>query len=62
MSFVNYLKETKGELRHVNWPTRRQATIFTVVVIVLSIFVSLYLGLFDFLFTTVLQEVITYFR
>lgn len=62
MSFINYLKETKGELRHVNWPTRKQATIFTAVVIVLSIFVSLYLGLFDFLFTTVLQEVITYFR
>jgi len=62
MSFITYLKDTKGELKHVNWPTRRQATIFTIVVIVLSIAVSLYLGLFDFLFSTLLQEVIMYFR
>lgn len=58
MSFITYLKETRGELKHVNWPTRRQSIIFTIVVIVLAIFTGLYLGMFDLIFTTLLQEII----
>ena len=49
--FIQYLKDTRGELKHVSWPTQKQATIFTILVVVISIFVSLYLGLFDFIFT-----------
>ena len=47
-----YLKDTRGELRHVAWPTRQQTIIYTVMVALLSVGVSLYLGLFDYLFTT----------
>ena len=46
MKVVDYIKETKTELRHVNWPTKKQAIIFTVVVIAVSIGVSLFLGFF----------------
>lgn len=53
--FVTYLKETKGELKHVSWPTRRQATMFTVVVIVVSLITAAYLGFFDWIFTTLLE-------
>jgi preprotein translocase subunit SecE len=56
--FITYLKETKGEFKHVSWPTRKQATIFTVVVIVVSLLTAAYLGLFDWVFTTILE---TYF-
>ncbi|MDO8590092.1 MAG: preprotein translocase subunit SecE [bacterium] len=55
---INYIKETRGELEHVSWPTRRQSVIFTVVVIVISISVSLFLGFFDYLFSLVLQKFI----
>ena len=52
MSIIQYLKETQGELHHVAWPTRVQTIVFTVMVILLSVGISLYLGLFDFLITT----------
>ena len=46
-----YLKETKGELKHVTWPTKNQAILFTVIVVVFSLVVAIFLGAFDFLFT-----------
>ena len=49
---TDYLRETRAELKHVSWPTQRQAFVFTVLVIGVSILVSLFLGLFDFIFTT----------
>ncbi|OHA85870.1 MAG: preprotein translocase subunit SecE [Candidatus Zambryskibacteria bacterium RIFCSPLOWO2_01_FULL_35_19] len=55
MSIISYLKETKGELSHVNWPTRRQSVIFSVVVIIVSILTALFLGLFDFVFSRILN-------
>lgn len=55
MGLINYLKETKQELQHVSWPTRRQAIAFTVVVIIASLLTALYLGLFDYLFTIGLE-------
>lgn len=55
MGLIQYLNETKAELKHVSWPTRAQAVRFTVAVIVLSIVTAYFLGLFDFLFTKVLD-------
>jgi len=49
--FGEYLKETKGELKHVSWPTKRQAVLFTVVVVVFSIVTAAFLGAFDFILT-----------
>ena len=42
--------ETRAEIRHVTWPTREQAIVYTIGVVVLSLSVSIYLGLFDFVF------------
>ncbi len=50
MALGEYIKETRAELKHVSWPTRRQAIIFTALVIVLSIGLALVLGVFDYLF------------
>lgn len=58
MGFIQYIKDTRNELRHVAWPTRTQTTVFTAFVIVLSVTVALYLGLFDFLFTQGLERVL----
>ncbi|MBX4181586.1 preprotein translocase subunit SecE [Candidatus Parcubacteria bacterium] len=54
--FVNYIRDTRGELVHVSWPTRQQATVFTAIVIVISLLVSIYLGFFDYLFSLILQK------
>lgn len=56
MSVFSYFKETQAELRHVAWPTRAQTVVYTVLVAAVSIFVALYLGLFDFLFTSTLAR------
>lgn len=55
MSIFSYLRETKTELSHVSWPTKRQATIFSVVVIIVSVLASLFLGLFDLIFSRILN-------
>ncbi len=58
MSLMQYLKDTSGELKHVAWPTRAQTIIYTILVVILSIFVALYLGFFDYVFTTGLARLI----
>jgi len=55
MRLFNYIKDVKGELKHVSWPTRRQAAYFTILVIALSLFTAYFLGLFDFIFTKLLD-------
>jgi preprotein translocase subunit SecE len=54
-----YLKETRGELKHVAWPTRTQTVVYTVLVALISVGVALYLGLFDYIFTTGLTHLVT---
>ncbi|MCR4325524.1 MAG: preprotein translocase subunit SecE [Patescibacteria group bacterium] len=56
--FGQYLKDTRSELRHVAWPTRTQTLVYTILVAAISIVVALYLGLFDFLFTSGLSRVL----
>jgi preprotein translocase subunit SecE len=48
---VRYLRETVGELRKVNWPTRRQATQLTIIVLVVISFTSILLGAMDLMFS-----------
>ncbi len=55
MNLIQYLKETRAELRHVSWPSRRETTVFTAVVIAVSLATALYLGFFDYLFSLALR-------
>lgn len=45
-------------MKHVSWPTRRQAVAFTAIVIVISVFVAVLLGLFDYLFSLGIEQFI----
>ena len=58
MKLKEYLQETKVELSHVSWPTKNQAVVYTIVVIVISFVTAFYLGAFDYLFQTLLQKFI----
>ncbi len=49
--FINYLHDTRGELKHVSWPTQRQTIMYTILVVLISVVTSVYLGLLDMLFT-----------
>ncbi|WKZ26248.1 MAG: preprotein translocase subunit SecE [Candidatus Paceibacterota bacterium] len=55
---LNYVKDTKGELKHVSWPTRRQTLVFTLVVVAISFFVALFLGLFDYIFAQIIEYLV----
>ena len=44
-----FIREARAELKKVTWPTRRQIWYWTLVVIVFTLCVSLYLGLIDFI-------------
>ncbi len=55
---TDYLKETRAEFKHVNWPTRKQTIIFTVVVIVICAVIAYLLGLFDFIFARILEKIL----
>ncbi len=55
---ITYLKEVKIELKKVNWPTRKQATKYTLIVIGVSIATAIFLGGVDFLFTWILGKII----
>lgn len=50
MSITSYIKETRAEFKHVNWPTRKQAIMYSIAVVVISLFVAYLLGAFDALF------------
>jgi len=56
MSLISYLKDTQAEIKHVSWPTRNQAIAFTIVVVLISVFVSFFLGFFDYLLKLVLEK------
>ncbi|MFH1200936.1 MAG: preprotein translocase subunit SecE [bacterium] len=56
---TEYFQETKTELKHVIWPSRNQTFYYTLIVIILSVAISYYLGIFDFLFSQGLTKIIT---
>lgn len=57
---INYLKDTRVELKHVSWPTQRQAVVYTALIIAVSVVASLFLGVFDFIFTKALDWFISF--
>jgi len=53
-----FLKEVKTELSKVVWPTKKETIKLTVIVIGVSVFVGLFIGLLDFLFTNIMTIII----
>ncbi len=56
---TEYLKDTKAELKHVIWPSKNQTLFYTLIVIILSVVIAYYLGVFDYLFSLLLQRIIS---
>ncbi len=48
-----YFRETLGELRKVSWPTRQEATSLTIVVLIVIVVMSAFLGIMDFLYSRI---------
>lgn len=48
-SIAKYFRSVIAELKKVAWPSRRETTVYTIVVIVTVFVVSMLLGVFDML-------------
>jgi len=52
-------KETMGELRKVTWPTRKEATNLTIVVLIVTLSMSALLGFLDYIFSQLFALLLT---
>jgi preprotein translocase subunit SecE len=53
---TNFLKETRVEMKKVNWPTRKETIKYTLIVIGLSFVIAFFLGGLDLLFTFLISK------
>ena len=56
MILLDYIRDTKGEMKHVSWPTKNQAIAYTLLVLIISAVFAAYLGFFDYFFTNVVDK------
>lgn len=57
MNPVTFLRETYDELKKVVWPTQKEITRLTIVVIAISIIVGLFIGALDLVLVQLLKLV-----
>ncbi|HUC31692.1 MAG TPA: preprotein translocase subunit SecE [Candidatus Paceibacterota bacterium] len=55
---IKFFSEAKNEIRHVNWPTRQEATRLTFIVIGIAVVLAIFLGGFDYLFSYLIKNFI----
>ncbi len=55
---MQYIRETRAELRKVVWPTRQEAINLTIIVIVTVLAMSAFLGVMDFVFTQIVKALL----
>ncbi|RIK33541.1 MAG: preprotein translocase subunit SecE [Chloroflexi bacterium] len=56
--FVQFYRETMAELRKVVWPTRDEAVRLTIVVIIVVVAMSIFLGAIDLILSQVLRFIL----
>ncbi len=56
---IDFFREVKTELKKVTWPTRKQTTGTTIVVIIFIFIIAVFLGLFDLGLSKLVQVVLT---
>ncbi len=55
---TNYFKESAAEMKKVVWPTKKQTTTYTIIVIGLSLGIALFFGILDYAFNIGLEQII----
>ncbi len=58
ISPVTYLKHVREEFTHIVWPSNRTALAHTLVVIGIALTIAVLVGLFDYLFGSVVSSVV----
>jgi preprotein translocase subunit SecE len=55
---IDYLKEVRFELSKVVWPKRQEVIKLTLIVLIISAIVGIYVGGLDYLFTKTLEFIL----
>ncbi len=55
---VTFLNEVWAEMKKVHWPPRKETYAATTIVIVVSLFVAIFLGLADFVISHVVRAIL----
>ncbi len=53
-----FFRETVGELRKVSWPTRRETQNLSVIVVIVLLGMSVFMGLLDYLLTKLVALIV----
>lgn len=53
-----YFRDTRGELRKVTWPTRKQATNLTLIVLAVTVVMAIFLGGVDYMFSALIRWIV----
>lgn len=56
--FIQYIKDSKAELKKVVWPTKKQLLNHTLLVIAVSLAVAAFLGIIDYGLTKLIELII----
>lgn len=56
---VEYFKDTRGELRKVSWPTRKEATNLTLIVLAVTVAMAAFLGAMDYIFANLVRLIVS---
>ncbi len=59
--FSRYIRAVIAEMKHVKWPSRRQAAVYTALVLGISAVVMVFVSLADFVFTSGIDFVVNRF-
>lgn len=57
-SIINYLNEVRLEMSKVTWPTRSQTIKMTLLVIVISIIIGIFIGGLDYLLSRLVGSIL----
>ncbi|MBN2344894.1 MAG: preprotein translocase subunit SecE [Candidatus Aminicenantes bacterium] len=57
-----YLKEVRGEMKKVTWPSKDDLVKTTIAVIVISLFFGIYLFGVDFIFARIFRRIGSFFH
>ena len=55
---INFIKESRAELRKVTWPNRKQLISSTVVVMITVALVAVFLGIVDLIFSRIVTMIL----
>lgn len=57
-NLTTFLKEVREEMSKVTWPSKEQTLQLTVLVVVISLIVGIYVGGLDLVFTSLMDKLI----